>query len=62
MRLSKFHEVSKVLEGLAHAATTWTGSSWAFIIAFLMTVGWLVTGPFCGFSDTWQLVMNTILR
>jgi low affinity Fe/Cu permease len=32
----------------------------ASIVALLITILWLITGPFFFFSDTWQLVMNTI--
>jgi len=39
--------------------TRWTGSSWAFAIAFLVVVTWLATGPVFHYSDTWQLVINT---
>jgi low affinity Fe/Cu permease len=60
MARSKSHEVSRLLEGLAQEATVWTGSSWAFILAFALTALWLVTGPIFRYSDTWQLVMNTI--
>jgi low affinity Fe/Cu permease len=35
------------------------GSSWAFILAVLVIVLWAVTGPAFGYSDTWQLVINT---
>ena len=35
------------------------GSSWAFIIAFLILVVWAASGPIFHFSDTWQLVINT---
>jgi len=35
------------------------GSSWAFILAFLIIVVWAVTGPMFHYSDTWQLVINT---
>jgi low affinity Fe/Cu permease len=35
------------------------GSPWAFLLAALSVVIWLVTGPLFGFSDTWQLVINT---
>jgi low affinity Fe/Cu permease len=35
------------------------GHYWAFIIATLVCVVWAVSGPFFGFSDTWQLVINT---
>jgi low affinity Fe/Cu permease len=48
-----------LLERLAHAATLATGSSLAFAIAVGIVVVWGVTGPLFGFSDTWQLVINT---
>ncbi|MCE3280874.1 MAG: low affinity iron permease family protein [Bacteroidetes bacterium] len=46
-------------EKMAHYATTFTGSTPAFIIAFFVIIIWLVTGPIFNFSDTWQLVINT---
>src|SRR6186997_2627195 len=36
-----------------------TGKPAAFIIALLIIIIWAVTGPIFGFSDTWQLVINT---
>ncbi|MDQ3927986.1 MAG: low affinity iron permease family protein [Chloroflexota bacterium] len=36
-----------------------TGHPWSFVIALLTVFVWLVTGPLFGFSDTWQLVINT---
>jgi low affinity Fe/Cu permease len=30
-----------------------------FVIAVGVIVAWIVTGPIFGFSDTWQLVINT---
>jgi low affinity Fe/Cu permease len=39
----------------AHA----TGQPLTFALAFFVIVGWAVTGPLFGFSDTWQLVVNT---
>ena len=47
-------------ERLAHWTTTWVGSSWAFVVAAIMTLLWLVSGPLFHFTDTWQLVMNTV--
>lgn len=35
------------------------GSPFAFALAVLLILGWIVTGPFFHFSDTWQLVINT---
>jgi low affinity Fe/Cu permease len=31
----------------------------AFMVAVLLIVLWALTGPLFGFSDTWQLVVNT---
>jgi low affinity Fe/Cu permease len=36
-----------------------TGHPAAFIFALAIVLVWLVTGPIFGFSDTWQLVINT---
>jgi low affinity Fe/Cu permease len=35
------------------------GRSATFALAFSIIVLWGVTGPFFGWSDTWQLVINT---
>ncbi|MDQ6891583.1 MAG: low affinity iron permease family protein [Acidobacteriota bacterium] len=43
----------------AQAAAVWVGSAWAFALAIGLVLAWLATGPFFGFSDTWQLVINT---
>lgn len=43
----------------AHKISVATGSPWAFILAFLIVLIWLATGPLFNFSDTWQLVINT---
>jgi low affinity Fe/Cu permease len=48
-----------LLERFSTAATRWTGSSVAFSLAAATIVVWLITGPIFGFSDTWQLVINT---
>jgi len=31
----------------------------AFVIALFVVVVWAISGPIFGFSDTWQLVINT---
>ena len=40
-------------------ASAWLGSKWAFSIAVLIIAAWATTGPMFGYSDTWQLVINT---
>lgn len=44
---------------LARHAATGVGSSWAFLAALAIVVIWGATGPVFGYSDTWQLVINT---
>jgi low affinity Fe/Cu permease len=51
--------VSRAMEHFSGAVTRWTGSSSAFVLAVLVIAVWAVTGPAFGFSDTWQLVINT---
>lgn len=41
------------------AATKLTGRPVSFIFAVLIVVAWAISGPFFGFSETWQLVINT---
>jgi low affinity Fe/Cu permease len=51
--------VGEALEALARRVTEWTGGSWAFAVALATIIVWGMTGPVFGFSDTWQLVINT---
>jgi low affinity Fe/Cu permease len=48
----KFHH-------FAHKGSEVLGSVWAFFIAGGIIVVWLASGFLFGFSDTWQLVINT---
>jgi low affinity Fe/Cu permease len=44
----------------AKAISEWTGSATAFCLATGFVLLWGVTGPLFQFSDTWQLVINTV--
>ena len=44
---------------MAKAIASAIGSPYAFSLALLVVIGWAVLGPVFGFSDTWQLVINT---
>ena len=44
---------------VAQAASFQVGRPWAFAGALTLIVVWAVVGPVFGFSDTWQLVINT---
>ena len=43
----------------AHQASTFAGHYATFIAALVILVVWAVAGPVFGFSDTWQLAINT---
>ena len=43
----------------AQQASTMAGHYLTFLVALALIVGWAVSGPFFGFSETWQLVINT---
>lgn len=43
----------------AHVTAEKVGSYWSFGIAIILVIGWIATGPFFNYSDTWQLVINT---
>jgi len=51
--------ISEALEKFSYQATRATGTSIAFVLAVAVIVVWGITGPIFGFSDTWQLVINT---
>lgn len=35
------------------------GHAWVFIVALCVLLAWGISGPLLGFSDTWQLIINT---
>ena len=59
MRRRRTHPIVHVSEQFSSAITNWTGSTTAFLLACLVVLAWIATGPFFGYSDTWQLVINT---
>jgi len=53
MNLNKWF--GQIAETVSHAA----GHAVAFIICCIVVIVWAASGPVFGFSDTWQLVINT---
>jgi low affinity Fe/Cu permease len=51
--------VYELFNRVAKATARATGHPIAFILALALIVVWAVSGPLFGFSDTWQLVINT---
>jgi low affinity Fe/Cu permease len=43
----------------AHSSAERVGSARIFLVAVAVVVIWVFTGPLFGFSDTWQLIINT---
>jgi low affinity Fe/Cu permease len=54
--LYRSHEVFRKL---AHRTAHGVGHPIAFVTALSMMILWAALGPLFGFSDTWQLVVNT---
>jgi low affinity Fe/Cu permease len=46
-------------EGLSQSITRFTGTTTAFGLALAAVILWALLGPVFGFSNTWQLVINT---
>lgn len=56
MRPTKSHSwFTRLAKGTSRAA----GRPVSFGLAVAVIAAWVVTGPLFGFSDTWQLVINT---
>lgn len=53
------HTQTEWFSTFAHAASRIAGKPIAFIVAAAAVVLWAATGPYFGYSDTWQLVINT---
>jgi len=60
--LAKFRDTvswNNRFDHFARFASHLSGRPLAFNIAMLVIISWVVTGPLFGFSDTWQLIINT---
>ena len=51
--------MNELFRKFSHVTSEMVGSSWSFIAAVLIIVLWAATGPAFGYSNTWQLVINT---
>src|SRR4051812_14490818 len=50
---------AKLFTRFATAIASATGRPVTFILCCAIVVAWGLSGPFFGFSDTWQLIINT---
>ena len=51
--------LDRIFTAVASRIAFFAGQPAAFVIAVALIVIWGVTGPIFGYSDTWQLVVNT---
>jgi low affinity Fe/Cu permease len=51
--------LTKAFDGFARVISRGAGHPSTFIVALTVVLVWAATGPAAGFSDTWQLVINT---
>jgi len=51
--------IEKLFTRIANAVAHLAGLPLTFAACCLVIVAWAVTGPIFGFSDTWQLIINT---
>jgi len=56
---SKSSTWSDLFGRMASTTAHWSGKPIAFLAAATCVVVWAATGPLFGYSDTWQLVINT---
>jgi low affinity Fe/Cu permease len=51
--------LAKTFNKLAQATAKFTGNPLCFCLALAVVLAWAISGPFFGFSEVWQLVINT---
>jgi low affinity Fe/Cu permease len=53
------HRVHQQFGALASHVAQLVGSPWGFGTALLLVAAWALSGPAFGYSDHWQLIINT---
>lgn len=51
--------VARQFERVSNAITKAVGRPIASILSIILILAWAISGPFFGFSETWQLIINT---
>ena len=51
--------MQRLFRHVAERTALLVGTPWAFMIALLVIIAWAASGPLFGYSNTWQLVVNT---
>ena len=48
------------IERFSTFVSQWAGSTTAFVSSLILVVAWAITGPLFHYSDSWQLIINTV--
>jgi low affinity Fe/Cu permease len=59
LRTRRVRSLNDRFRGFAGLAGNVLGSPWAFLTALVFVIVWAATGPYFGYSNAWQLVINT---
>lgn len=57
--MAREKQKKSIFERFSSAISLWSGKPATFVAAVIFIAGWALTGPLFGFSETWQLVVNT---
>jgi low affinity Fe/Cu permease len=57
--MAKQEQKKNVFDRFSTAVSSWSGKPATFVAAVVFIIVWAATGPLFGFSETWQLVVNT---
>lgn len=57
--MSKRQQDQDFFTRFASEASSLLGRPWIFSVAVAVLILWGISGPLLGFSDTWQLIINT---
>lgn len=52
-------KINKLFTNFTTGVSSVLGRPWVFVTALALLILWAISGPLLGFSDTWQLIINT---
>jgi len=52
-------KLNKLFTNFTTGVSSVLGRPWVFVTALGLLIIWALSGPILGFSDTWQLIINT---
>ena len=57
--MSKSKNIGQLFNSFTSKTSIVLGRAWVFVLALVLLASWALSGPLFGFSDTWQLIVNT---